>query len=112
MSTTKPIKIGCCLSLSGPLAANGQTALLAQKIWEEAVNGKGGLLGRPVQLICVDDKTDPSSVAGIYEKLLDVEKVDLVTGGYGNNSLTPAMPLVIERKRYFVGLMGLGVAET
>jgi branched-chain amino acid transport system substrate-binding protein len=35
--------------------------------------------------------------------------VDLIIGGYGNNSITPAMPLVIERKRYFVGLMALGV---
>jgi branched-chain amino acid transport system substrate-binding protein len=107
--STEPIKIGYSMSLSGPLGANGQTALLAQRIWEEDVNRKGGLLGRPIQLICVDDKTDAASVPGIYEKLLDVDKVDLVIGGYGNNSLTPAMPVVIERRRYFVGLMGLGV---
>jgi branched-chain amino acid transport system substrate-binding protein len=109
MSKAEPIKIGYSMSLSGPLGANGQTALLAQRIWEEDVNRRGGLLGRPIQLICVDDKTDASLVPGIYEKLLDLDKVDLVIGGYGNNSLTPAMPLVIERKRYFVGLMGLGV---
>jgi branched-chain amino acid transport system substrate-binding protein len=48
-------------------------------------------------------------VAGIYSRLLDVEKVDLVVGGYGTNTIAPAMPLVIERQRYFVGLMGLGV---
>ena len=109
MNTTKPIKIGYSMSLTGPLGANGQTALLAHRIWEEDVNGRGGLLGRPVRLICVDDKTDASLVAGIYRQLLDDEQVDLVIGGYGNNSLTPAMPLIIERKRYFVGLMGLGV---
>jgi hypothetical protein len=62
-----------------------------------------------VQLVCVDDKSDASLVRGIYENLLDVEKVDLVLGGYGNNSLTPAMPLIVERHRYFVGLVGLGV---
>jgi branched-chain amino acid transport system substrate-binding protein len=107
--STEPIKIGYSMSLSGPLGANGQTALLAHRIWEEDVNRKGGLLGRPVRLICVDDKTDAACVPGIYEKLLDVDKVDLVVGGYGNNSVTPAMPLVIERKRYFVGLMSLGV---
>jgi branched-chain amino acid transport system substrate-binding protein len=104
-----PIRIGVSMSLTGALGANGQTASLAQKIWEEDVNSKGGLLGRPVELVCVDDKTDASLVAGIYEKLLDVDHVDLVIGGYGNNSLTPAMPLIIQRKRYFVGLMGLGV---
>jgi branched-chain amino acid transport system substrate-binding protein len=109
MSATGPIKIGYSLSLTGPLGANGQTAFLAQRIWEEDINRRGGLLGRGVKLVCVDDKSDASLVPAIYEKLLDVEKVDLVLGGYGNNSLTPAMPLVVERERYFVGLMGLGV---
>jgi len=107
--STKSIKIGYSMSLSGPLGANGQTALLAHQLWEEDVNRRGGLLGRPVQLVCVDDKTDPKSVPGIYQRLLDVDEVDLIAGGYGNNSLMPAMPLVIERKRYFVGLMGLSV---
>jgi branched-chain amino acid transport system substrate-binding protein len=109
MSKAEPIKIGYSMSLTGPLGANGQTALLAHRIWEEDVNRKGGLLGRPIQLVCVDDKTDASLVPGIYEKLLDVDHVDLIIGGYGNNSLTPAMPLVIEHGRFFVGLMGLGV---
>jgi branched-chain amino acid transport system substrate-binding protein len=60
-------------------------------------------------LICHDDQTNASLVRGLYEQLLDVDKVDLVIGGYGNNSLTPAMPLMMARQRYFVGLMGLGV---
>ncbi len=108
MSNT-PIKIGYCLSLSGGLAANGQTARLAHEVWQERVNARGGLLGRDVDLICVDDKSDASTVAGIYEKLLSEEKVDLLLGGYGNNSISPAMPLVIENERFLVGLMGLGV---
>ena len=106
---TAPIKIGYSMSLTGALGANGQSALLAHRIWAEDVNGSGGLLGRPVELVCVDDETDGSKVAGIYLRLLDVEHVDLILGGYGTNTLAPAMPLVIERQRYFVGLMGLGV---
>jgi branched-chain amino acid transport system substrate-binding protein len=107
--SSQPIKIGYSLSLSGPLAANGQTARLAHEIWAADVNARGGLLGREVQLVCVDDGTDPQSVAGIYESLLNDEKVDLLLAGYGNNSIAPAMPLVMERKKFFVGLMGLGV---
>jgi branched-chain amino acid transport system substrate-binding protein len=103
------IKIGYSLSLSGPLAANGQTARLAHQIWQEDVNVKGGLLGREVELICIDDRTDPASVAGIYQKLLTDYKVDLLLGGYGNNSISPAMPIIMENKKFFVGLMGLGV---
>lgn len=104
-----PIKIGYCLSLSGPLASNGKTARLAHQLWEEDVNRRGGLLGRPVEMICLDDATDPKRVADIYETLLDDKKVDLVIGGYGDNSVAPAMPLLIERKRYLVALMALAV---
>jgi branched-chain amino acid transport system substrate-binding protein len=105
----QPIKIGYSMAMTGGLGPNGQSALLAQKIWEETVNKKGGLLGRPVQLVYYDDQTNPSTVPGIYSKLLDVDKVDLIIGGYGTNMLAPAMPLVIQRKRTFIGLLGLGV---
>jgi branched-chain amino acid transport system substrate-binding protein len=108
---TAPIRIGYSLSLSGILAPNGKTAFLAHKLWEENINNNGGLLGRPVQLVCVDDQTNPNLVSGIYQKLLAEEKVDLIIGGYGDNSIKPAMPLVIEHKRFFVGLMGLAVNQ-
>jgi branched-chain amino acid transport system substrate-binding protein len=104
-----PIRIGYGLSLTGALGANGQSARLAHRIWQDDVNRRGGLLGRPVQLICHDDQTDAALVPGIYTRLQDIDKVDLVVGGYGTNSLVPAMPLIIERGRFFVGLMGLGV---
>src|SRR5450432_1656266 len=106
-----PIRIGYSLSLSGILAANGKTAFIAHKLWEENINNKGGLLGRPVQLVCIDDQTNPNLVSGIYQKLLTEEKTDLIIGGYGDNSIKPAMPLVMEHKRFFVGLMGLAVNQ-
>jgi len=109
--SVKPIKIGYSLSLSGILAANGKTALLAHKLWEENINSRGGLLGRPVQLVCIDDQTNPNLVAGIYQKLITEEKVDLIIGGYGDNSIKPAMPLAIEQNRFIVGLMGLAVNQ-
>src|SRR5262245_61716689 len=46
-----PITIGFGMALTGPLAANGKMSLLAMKIWEEDVNAKGGLNGRPVKLV-------------------------------------------------------------
>jgi branched-chain amino acid transport system substrate-binding protein len=105
----QPIRIGYCLSLSGPLASNGKTARLAHQLWTEDVNRKGGLLGRKVEMVCIDDETNPKLVPDIYKRLLDDEKVDLLIGGYGDNSVAPAMPLVMERKRYLVGLMALAV---
>jgi branched-chain amino acid transport system substrate-binding protein len=107
--TDRPLRIGYCLSLSGPLASNGKTARLAHQIWESDVNRRGGLLGRPVQMICVDDQTNPALVPEIYKRLLDDEKVDVVIGGYSDNSVAPAMPLIMERRRYLVALMALVV---
>ena len=107
--TKEPIKIGFSMAMTGGLGPNGQSALLAQKIWEEDINAKGGLLGRPVKLIYYDDQTNPSTIPGIYSKLLDVDTVDLIIGGYGTNMLAPAMPLVMQRKKMFIGLLGLGV---
>lgn len=107
--TTAPIRIGYCLSLTGPLAGNSQSARLAHEIWRSEINDAGGLLGRPVEFVCYDDEGDASRVSGLYERLLDKDRADLVIGGYGTNTILPAMPLIIERERYFVGLMGLGV---
>jgi branched-chain amino acid transport system substrate-binding protein len=106
---SRSIRIGYCLSLSGPLASNGKTARLAHQIWQEDVNHKGGLLGRQVDMVCFDDQTNPKLVPDIYKRLLDEEKVDLVIGGYGDNSVAPAMPLIIERNRFLIGLMALAV---
>jgi branched-chain amino acid transport system substrate-binding protein len=104
-----PIKIGYGISQTGGLAPNGKSALLAQQIWEEDINAKGGLLGRPVKLVYYDDQTNPATVPALYQKLLDVDKVDIVIGGYGTNLLAPAMPVVIQKNKMFVGLFGMAV---
>jgi branched-chain amino acid transport system substrate-binding protein len=105
----EPIKIGFSMALTGPLAANGKQALLGMKIWEEETNAKGGLLGRPVKLINYDDQSNPSTVPGIYTKLIDVDKVDLVLGGYATNMNAPAMPVIIQKKKTFISLFALDV---
>ncbi len=107
--SAQPIRIGYCLSLTGPLASNGKTARLAHQIWEQNTNRTGGLLGRKVEMVCIDDETNPKLVPEIYKRLLDEEEVDLLIGGYGDNSVSPAMPLVMERNRYLVALMALAV---
>jgi len=105
----EPIKIGFSMALTGGLAPNGKSALVAQKIWEEDINAKGGLLGRPVKLVYYDDKSSPAEVPAIYTKLLDIDKVDLIIGPYATAQIAPAMPIVIQRKKTFIGLLGLAV---
>jgi branched-chain amino acid transport system substrate-binding protein len=105
----EPIKIGFSMALTGPLASNGKQALLGAKIWEEEINAKGGLLGRPVKLINYDDQSNPATVPGIYMKLLDVDKVDLVVSGYATNMVAPAMPIVMQKGKTLIGLSALDV---
>src|SRR4029453_590413 len=75
-----PIKIGYSISLTGGLAPNGKTALLAQRIWQKDTNAKGGMLGRPVKLIYYDDKSSPSEIPPIYTKFLEIAKSDRIFG--------------------------------
>lgn len=102
-----PIKVGFSMALSGALAGGGQQSLVGIQLWADDVNKKGGLLGRPVELVFYDDQTNPKNVPGIYSKLLDIDKVDLIVSGYGTNLIAPAMPIAIEREMTFMGLFGM-----
>src|SRR5947207_949800 len=105
----EPITIGFGMALTGGLAAIGKSALLAMKIWEEDVNGKGGLLGRPVKLVYYDDQSNPATIPALYAKLIDVDQVDITVSGYATNMVAPAMPIMIQRDRLFLGLFALAV---
>ena len=105
----EPITIGFGMGLTGGLAAAGKSALLAMQIWQEDVNTKGGLLGRPVKLIYYDDQSNGATVPALYTKLLDVDKVDFIVSGYGTNLTAPAMPVAMGHNRLFLGLFALAV---
>ncbi|WP_323039230.1 amino acid ABC transporter substrate-binding protein [Gemmobacter sp.] len=106
-----PIRIGGSMSLSGGLAGNGRPSQLAHQIWVDDINARGGLLGRPVELIHYDDQSAGANVPGIYTKLIDVDKVDLVISGYGTAIIAPAMPVVMQRGKAFIALLGSGTNE-
>ncbi len=107
----EPIKIGFGMALTGALAGNGKAALMAMQMWAEDVNKKGGLLGRPVELVYYDDQTKPAAVPGIYAKLLDVDKVHFIVSGYGTNVIAPLFPIAMERNLLLMGLFGMANNE-
>ena len=110
LSQAGPIKIGGTLPLTGGNASIGKVAQATAQIWAEDINKRGGLLGRKVELVIYDDQTNPTLVPGLYTKLLDVDKVD-VLAGTGTNLVAPAMPLLIERKRMIVANLALAVND-
>jgi branched-chain amino acid transport system substrate-binding protein len=97
------VKIGMSMPQTGPLGAGGQAALVALRMWVDEVNVRGGLLGKRVEFIVYDDQTNPANTPGIYTKLLDVDKVDLLIAPYGTVPTAPIMPLVKERKKLLMG---------
>src|SRR5215813_2041474 len=103
----EPIKIGFGVSLTGGLASSGKAHLMSKQIWAEEINAKGGLLGRPIKLVYYDDQTNAATVPGIYAKLIDVDKVDLLMG-HATNLIVAAMPLIVERKKLVMVLLALG----
>jgi branched-chain amino acid transport system substrate-binding protein len=109
IAQNKPLTIGFSMNLTGPLAPNGKAALLAAQIWEDDINKKGGLLNRPVKLVYYDDQSNPSNIPGLYTKLLDVDKVDIIASSYATNMIAPAMPIVMQHDRTFFSLLGLAV---
>ena len=106
-----PIRIGFSIAQTGPLSGAGKSGLLALGIWRDEVNARGGLLGRPVELVVYDDQTNPALTPSIYTKLLDVDKVDLLVGPYGTNLTAPVMPLIKQRDLLLIANFALDANE-
>jgi branched-chain amino acid transport system substrate-binding protein len=100
----EPIKIGFSMALTGGNASIGKQILLAFQIWRDDVNAEGGLLGRPIELVYYDYQTSSAAVPGIYAKLLDVDKVDLLVGPYATNMVTPAIPIIMQHNMVTIGI--------
>src|SRR3989454_6700119 len=107
-----PVKIGMSMPQTGSLGAGGKAALLALQMWVDDVNAKSGLLGRRIEFIAYDDQSNPALTPGIYTKLLDVDKVDLLFAPYGTVPTAPIMPLVKQRGLLLMGNFSFQVNHT
>jgi branched-chain amino acid transport system substrate-binding protein len=100
-----PVKIGMTMALTGGVAPIGKQVLAGLQIWRDDVNAKGGLLGRPVQLVFYDDQSNPANVPALYTKLINVDKVDLLIGPYATNMVAPVIPLLMQSKKTTIGIL-------
>jgi branched-chain amino acid transport system substrate-binding protein len=105
----EPVRVGFSMALTGAVAQNGKQLLIALQLWRDDVNAKGGLLGRPVELLYYDDQSNPANVPGIYTKLINVDKVDLLLGPYATNMAAAAMPVIVENKKLTISMMAVNV---
>ena len=96
--SSKPIVIGASLPLTGDFSQPGGAARRGYEVWKDMVNGKGGLLGRQVQLKILDDASDQNTVVSDYNRLITKDKVDLLLGTFSSLLNLPASA-VAERNR-------------
>src|SRR5215831_18540053 len=106
-----PMKVGVSLALTGGVAVNGKQILMALEFWRDDVNAKGGLLGRPVELVYYDDQSNPSTVPALYTKLITVDKVDLLLGPYATNMVAPAMPVIMQNNKTTISFLAIGINQ-
>ena len=98
-TNNNPITIGISLSLTKDFSSDGLAMQQGYQLWADAVNNSGGLLGRPVQLKILDDKSDPAQVAKNYETLISQDHVNLVMGPF-STLLTKAAAPVVQKHGY------------
>jgi branched-chain amino acid transport system substrate-binding protein len=97
-----PIRIGGTLALTGPLAPTALLHKIAGEVYVEELNKGNGLLGRPVEWVLLDDQSKPELARSLYEKLITVDKVDLIIGPYATSGILAAMGVAQRYQKIFV----------
>jgi branched-chain amino acid transport system substrate-binding protein len=87
----QPIRVGSTLALTGPLAQTSLIHKAVGEIYVSELNKKNGFLGRPVEWLLLDDQSKPDVARSLYEKLITVDKVDLIIGPYATGNILAAM---------------------
>jgi branched-chain amino acid transport system substrate-binding protein len=90
------VKVGVIQPLSGSVAASGNYIRMGAEIGRDWINAKGGVLGRKVELLIEDNKSDPKEAATAAEKLIVRDKVPVIVGAWGSSMTLAAMPKLEE----------------
>ena len=102
-----PIRIGASLPLTGRFSEPGSAAKQGYEVWTRLVNEKGGLLGRPVQMTVLDNASNQRTAVADYEKLITVDKVDLVVGPFSSFLVIPTSEVAARYGYAFVEPAGV-----
>ena len=106
---TKEVVVGGAISQTGRFAEPAGRQVNSIKMWVDEVNGRGGLLGRQIKLVLLDDKSDTQTAVKLYEKLITEDKVDVLLAPY-SSAITEAVANVNER--YKIPFVAYGAASS
>jgi branched-chain amino acid transport system substrate-binding protein len=101
-SSSKPIKIGASLPLTGDFSEPGKAARQGYQVWQKMINDQGGLLGRKVQIIVRDDASDQNTVVADYNALISRQKVDMLLGTFSSLLNLPASTVAERNRKLYV----------
>src|ERR1700756_2241068 len=90
------IKIGVNEPLTGAFAASGTYVVNGAKIAADEINAKGGILGKQIELVIEDNKSNPTEAAAVAEKLITRDKVPVIMGAWGSSLTLAVMPKLME----------------
>jgi branched-chain amino acid transport system substrate-binding protein len=99
---TKPLRIGQTLALTGPLAQTGIVHKTVGDIFIADLNKSGGLLGRKIEWLVLDDQSKPDVARTLYERLITVDKVDLIMGPYATANILAAIGVAQRYKKIII----------
>jgi branched-chain amino acid transport system substrate-binding protein len=98
----EPIKIGASLPLTGEFSEPGKAAEQGYKVWEKMINDKGGVLGRPVEVVIRDDASDQNTVVADYNALISRDKEDMLLGTFSSLLNLPASTVAERNRKLYV----------
>lgn len=103
----QPLVVGAVLPQSGQLADIATDMQRALVLWQEARNAAGGLLGRRIELKLLDDRSEASASARLYDQLIEVDKADVLIGPFGSAASLTAAAVAERRRRVLINATGV-----
>ncbi len=104
------VRIGIALSQTGNLADSAKHYWRGVELWRDDVNARGGLLGKKVEFVVYDDRSDAATSARLYERLITSDKVDLLVSTIGSAQAATATAVAEKHKRVMIN--GGGASES
>ncbi|TMQ03245.1 MAG: hypothetical protein E6J90_08730 [Deltaproteobacteria bacterium] len=94
----KTIRVGVVTSLTGSQAAFGLAHKNGYTIALNEINAKGGVMGKPLEVVFYDDQSKPDQAVQGVAKLIDQDHVPLILGSFGSENTRAMVPAVDQRK--------------
>jgi branched-chain amino acid transport system substrate-binding protein len=105
-AAAQPLVVGAALPESGQLADIAADMRKALLLWQESRNAAGGLLGRRIELRLLDDRSEASASARLYEQLIE-GKADVLLGPFGSAATLAAAAVAERRRRVLINATGV-----